>query len=994
MSRSLLRLTAFLVAWVGIAIPTAPLAAAGPAGSGDAPSFTDAELTSVVFVDAQHGWVVGAGGTILHTADGGATWARQTSGVAARLRCVSFVDRNHGWIVGGVHDAYSHRGRGLVLHTTDGGTTWRRESTPLLPALRQVRFLTPSEGWAVGESSAFHPAGLFFTRDGGRTWSAAGGATPTGVLCGEMISPHEGLLATPRGELLPVSGRVVRETPLTTLELRAPRRVLVGDEGRGWLIGDGGLIQTTIDGGATWHQVGPQLPGDETVAPDWRSAAAVGSQLWIVGDPGGCVLHSTDEGRNWELQPTRQPLPLNDVTFVDEQHGWAVGAMGVIVRTVDGGRTWQTNLPESRRAALWTCFADATDVPAELVAQATLGDDYRAASVLFGRREFDVVAGDREFTVDRATEALDKLGVGSVAAPWQFPIRAAQLRLPPSEWLQAWQGTDEADALRRAEAYLVRQLRIWRPDVVLTHAGSPRGDRPAEHLLHQLVVQAVEAAADETKFPELASTWGLTAWRVRRVFTHTPGQDRGTVTLAVQELDSRLGTSLAELCEPCRSLVFDEPKPSPESVAARLVVNRGAGSGNDRGLCAGLGIAAGGDARRAVSPTASETMLQLRDAAERRRNLQAIARRSAVTGEEIVGQLRDVVAGLDDDRAGRLIFQLAESFRQSGRWENARECYEFLVSRSPQHPAAEAALTRLIHYLASGEADHRLQRMAPERRARALGLAAYLERRDPAGAAEPTIGFTAAAARRKLGQSAEAAAFYEPYFRTHTTGPWWECAAAEVARSTQPGQEFKLRHASQAAAVEPVLDGLLDDEIWRDAKPLELRSPYGDDAERPAAAFIAHDAEHLYLAVRCRRAPADDSTIPTGVRTRDADLTDFDRVDFCLDLDRDYATYYRLTIDRRGWTAESCWGDTTWDPQWYVSAGGDEQYWIVEAAIPWKELVAQPPQPGDVWALGVQRLAPTAGFQAWTSTADATIRPEGFGHLTFEGANAELGVRN
>lgn len=973
---------------------TPPVAPAGPLGGGDAPAFTDAELTSVAFVDAQHGWVVGAGGLILHTADGGATWNRQASGVAARLRSVSFVDRNHGWAVGGVHDSYSHRGRGFVLHTTDGGVTWRRESTPLLPALRQVRFVTSSEGWAVGESSDFHPAGLFYTRDGGRTWSAAGGATPDGVLCGEMISPHEGLIATPRGELLPVTGRVVRETPLVSFELRAVRRVLVGGDGRGWLIGDGGLIQTTVDGGTTWHAVGPTLPGDEQVAPDWRSAAIVGSQMWIVGDPGGSILHSADEGRTWQLQPTHQPLPLNDVTFVDEQHGWAVGAMGAILRTVDGGRTWQMNLPESRRAALWSCFADATDVPIELVAQATLGDDYRAAAVLFGRREFDVISGDREFTADRATQAFEKLGVGHVAAAWQFPLRSSQLRLPPAQWLHAWQGADDADALYRAEAYLVRQLRTWRPDVVLTHAGSPRGDRPAEHLLNQLVVQAVESAADETKFPEFASTWGLAPWRVRRVFAHNPGQDRGTVTLAVQELDSRLGTSLAELCEPCRSLLIAEPKPPVESVAARLVVNRGTGSGGDRGLCAGLGIAAGSDARRHVSPTASETMLQLRDAAERRRNMQAIARRSAVTGEEIVGQLRDVVAGLDDDRAGRLIFQLGESFRQSGRWENSRDCYEFLLNRTPQHATAEAALTRLIHYQSSSEADHRLQRTASERRARALALAAFFDRRDPAGAAEPTIGFAAAAARRKLGQVAEAAAFYEPFFRTHTNGPWWECAAAEIARSTLPGQEFKRRHTSHHATTEPVLDGRLDDEIWLAAEPLELRSPLGDDAERPAVAYVAHDAEHLYLAVRCRRAPGDDATMPTGVRSRDADLADFDRVDFCLDLDRDYATYYRLTVDRRGWTAESCWGDSTWNPQWYVSAGGDEQTWFVEAAIPWKELVAQPPQPGDVWALGVQRLAPTAGFQAWTPTADAMIRPEGFGHLTFEAAPPSVTAQN
>jgi photosystem II stability/assembly factor-like uncharacterized protein len=55
---------------------------------------------------------------------------------------------------------------------------------------------------------------------------------------------------------------------------------------------------------------------------------------------------------------------LNDVTFVDATHGWAVGNCGVISATTDGGRTWtiQAGLPMSpacSRAALTSVsFAD------------------------------------------------------------------------------------------------------------------------------------------------------------------------------------------------------------------------------------------------------------------------------------------------------------------------------------------------------------------------------------------------------------------------------------------------------------------------------------------------------------------------------------------------------------------------------------------------------------------------------------------------------------
>jgi photosystem II stability/assembly factor-like uncharacterized protein/tetratricopeptide (TPR) repeat protein len=1000
----------------------------------------DAELTAVTFIDDERGWVVGAGGVVLHTADGGATWQRQPSGVTARLRSVAFVDERHGWIVGGEYDPYLAGSRGLVLRTLDGGATWRREPSPMLPALRQVRFTSLQEGWAVGDPTTFAPTGLFFTRDGGKTWNPGGGTIAAPLLCVELTSPHAGAALTAAGDAVVVEGRIVHETPAAQFGLRAPRKLLLRNDGRGLLVGDGGLVAVTDDAGAAWEPCALELANTSQAAPDWRGVAAAGTHWWIVGSPGSIVLHSPDDGRTWESFATGQSLPLHDVAFVDEQHGWAVGAMGTLLRTTDGGRTWEGFPDHRRRAALWSCFAEARDLPLELLTQAT-GDGYRTVSLSFGRREFDVTSGRRDWTVDREADALARIGVVQADRAWAFPLRQPLLRADPLTWLHAWEGTNDADALERAEAYLVRELRTWRPDVVLTHAASPRGDSPTEHLLHLLVVQAVESAADATRFPEQAARWNLAPWQVKRVFTHAPGQQRGTVALTTGEIDVRRGAAPVDLTAACRARLFATETPPPLSLAARLVVNRSASVAGDRGLCAGLGIAANSEARRTTDPASTEALLQARQVTERRRNLLAIAARTAQTDEAAVAQIHELAVGLDDERAAQLVFQLAESFRKSGRWEAARKSYELIAARYPAQPTCEAALERLIHYLASGELDRRLQvaaaaklaentdrptslttveppppilgQVAPEaasealpktpeptsaadagnligyaneaaRRQRCLGIAAFAERRDPMRSAEPTIGFAVAAARRKLGQTAEAELFYDGFFRSHRSDAWWEWAGVESSRPGKPATTFKRQHRAKRAAEAPLLDGRLDDAIWTTAQPLPLRSPLGDDAAWPAAAFVAHDTEHLYLAVRCKRAPGDDVPAPSGARTRDADLSEHDRVDFCLDVDRDLATYYRLTIDRRGWTAESCWDDATWNPQWFVAAGGDETTWVVEAAIAWSELVAEPPKAGTSWACGIQRLAPTAGLQAWTAPADIDVRPEGFGVLTFE----------
>jgi hypothetical protein len=102
-----------------------------------------------------------------------------------------------------------------------------------------------------------------------------------------------------------------------------------------------------------------------------------------------------------------------------------------------------------------------------------------------------------------------------------------------------------------------------------------------------------------------------------------------------------------------------------------------------------------------------------------------------------------------------------------------------------------------------------------------------------------------------------------------------------------------------------------------------------------------------------------------------------------LDVDRDFATYYRLAIDERGWTHESCWHDATWNPSWFVATGGDDKAWTAEAAIPLSELTMMPPSPGASWALGIQRTVPGVGFQSWTQPASPAVSPEGFGYLLF-----------
>ncbi len=186
------------------------------------------------------------------------------------------------------------------------------------------------------------------------------------------------------------------------------------------------------------------------------------------------------------------------------------------------------------------------------------------------------------------------------------------------------------------------------------------------------------------------------------------------------------------------------------------------------------------------------------------------------------------------------------------------------------------------------------------------------------------------------------------------------------------------------AEAKPLLDGKFDDAVWQKAKAAALESAQHDDGGWPATVMLAYDAEYLYLAGRCRRAEAVEGARPTSPRVPDADLSAHDRIEVFLDVDRDFTTFYRLTIDEYGWTNDRLWGDSTWNPRWFVAAAQVDGEWSVEAAIPLAELVGRAPQPKEVWAVGIQRVAPGVGFQSWTTPAAITVLPDGFGYLQFQ----------
>lgn len=89
------------------------------------------------------------------------------------------------------------------------------------------------------------------------------------------------------------------------------------------------------------------LRGHESAEPARLAAksllvdiARAGADLVAVGERGHVVI-SHDNGQTWTQSLTPARSLLTAVSFPDATHGWAVGHDGVILATVDGGKSWK-----------------------------------------------------------------------------------------------------------------------------------------------------------------------------------------------------------------------------------------------------------------------------------------------------------------------------------------------------------------------------------------------------------------------------------------------------------------------------------------------------------------------------------------------------------------------------------------------------------------------------------------------------------------------------
>jgi len=983
-------------------------------------SGVDDHLTSVCFLTDRVGWVVGgrtrahthaSRGVVLSTTDGGDTWTQLVNGELPRLCTVRFFDLDEGMAVCEANARYPSG----VIQTTDGGQTWQPLKGPAGDDWRVGDFVDQDMGFVAGRLGRFTSVG------GGQVMPPLTGAAGLrGIADVALSAEGRGWLAGDGGLILTTQNGGVSWRPPDGQLPRQLRDVMdfqaVAMHGvHVWLAGTpGSVVWHSPDGGQTWNSA-PTGQTAPITALDFTSETTG----WAAGAL-GTILRTEDGGRTWTasrggqrraailaLHAHTSRVSLNLITKYGGDQAYRTAAILMSRRDIgpDGseGLTLDRRLHDAVASAGgsaatidWAFPVAAPELDQhqrELIREWQLLTDNRLREVMLSRLVVllrtwrpDVLILDTPPEDDATTKLLAdavKLAVTETGAAAD-PTLSSLLHLPAWRVGRAFRrlpAGSEGDVAIEAFEFLPRQG----ASVAMAAAG-------AVGLLGVKTANETDREAYEV-------------WPLEGTSNETPGRDffaglvlqpGGPARRQLAEIDDRHLEQRQNLANQQRNFAaYTRSHLDDERHAAQII-------GQTREI---VGTAPPGQAA-----------VQLMQLAEEYRQL-GQWEHAQTTLFEVAERFPGEPVALDAMRWLFLFTSSAEVSWQRLRASSTAERTQIRIDENIVQANVRSAIDQARSgndstgnpfqpgspiQQASGSGTVRMGNGVDQHAARleqwqsqAARLAELIERTDPAYFAEPSIQFPLAALERSLKHPREADRIVAALLGTaESTNPWNQIAAGEVwisqPSTAAPGAVVVCHRTAEA----PYLDGQLDEVCWQRAIKVPLRGDgeHGQpippeellDGRHPYVQ-LAYDAQYLYVAARLPRSSSVKmSQVEQPGRVDDADLTGQDRLSLQFDVDRDYATYYRIDVDQRGWTADACWDNDHWNAQRFIAVQGPSHEWVLEMVIPHSELVAEAPRSGETWAAGIVRILPTVGIESWSTPAGTDPQPEGFGLLRFE----------
>ncbi len=256
------------------------------------------------------------------------------------------------------------------------------------------------------------------------------------------------------------------------------------------------------------------------------------------------------------------------------------------------------------------------------------------------------------------------------------------------------------------------------------------------------------------------------------------------------------------------------------------------------------------------------------------------------------------------------------------------------------------------------------------------------------------IDFQSAKSEEKLGRSSTAIKIYNDIITNNPDTIWAKNAMGEIWIRDRSLKCPKQIYAAKRTRISPKIDGDLSDACWTEAQKATdyIDSKNKIKVSQQTVAMVSYDDKNIYFGFILYEENL--SKLLIKAKTRDGKVWKDDCVEFFIDTNRDYHSYYHFYMNPNGifadqyapYGSKSC--SSTWNGKWSTKTRIHKlkHCWTAEVSIDYASLKAKPPVYNAIWGINFNRArrAGETEVSCWSFTGKSFHTPERFGYLVFE----------
>ena len=673
-------------------------------------------------------WAVGERGVICFSEDAGSSWTTRVTPFECSLKSCCFLTNTIGWVAGTrIVPGSNPQKLAVLLSTRDGGKSWtdltmnsatsavRTDKVPAaeLPGIVHLQYFGLENAVAVtAPMKNRNGHAIFSSDDGGLTWFPISSDQSAGPWLGaHFVSESDGIVVGQHQSYAAVVADQAVVINRSESTLRAIRSVSLDGNAQGWIAGDGGFLLTTTDAGVTWKPPAGEISREVMETMDFHVVAHEGSTVILGGEPGACLLRSSDSGQSWTLVSVPLNGRLSRVRFLNDSDVIGVGSLGQIVKSSDNGNSWQAVRSSGFRTGVMNMITDADKAAWHLLSSTSGEQGVRSVAVQVSQPlslEGDALLDGLPMS-DQCTAAITQLGGNNTSSHWMFPRTKPEHHRSSEQLVTEWNRQNDGKLGKLLPLRIARDIRNWRPSVIVIESAS--NDDAVAAILREVMPLAISIASDDQASGIQLSQLGLPPWAVDRVVIRVPRNEAATLTYRDDDLLPSLGTTsglLQDATEKLFTRAIDATSTLPGESGYELLSDSN-GVTSVENLFDGIYDHLKADARRAYDVRSRDQIQTLQ------RTLQASHIEStalnghmqlAQTEDALVGQLFGIGANLPATLAMKQLRDLAEINLQQNNMEGYLAVQQEILRRYPTSDEAQAAAEMLLLFYSSAEARH------------------------------------------------------------------------------------------------------------------------------------------------------------------------------------------------------------------------------------------------------------------------------------------------